>query len=101
MVSKIEHKFQSEMFVPWCAIHNNIGWMIASEKGLETSDGVMCNAKKVEHMQVLSDEATAIVKRLYNAGVEEFIRAWYKRCPMLDSMWFVYINVEEVKKEEV
>ena len=101
MVSKIEHKFQSEFFVPWCAIHNNIGWMIASEKGLETSDGKICNVKKVEHYHILSDYAEVLVKRLYGVTVDAFIKSWYKRFPMMDSMWFIYLKVEEVKNGEV
>lgn len=99
--SKVEHRFQKEMFVPWCAIHNNISWLLASEKQLETSDGKVCEVKKIEHIHVLSDDALAIVKRLYNVGVDAFMQSWYKRMPMMDSMWFLYVKVEEVKNGEV
>ena len=53
------------MFVPWCAIHDNISLILASERQVETSDGKICNVKKVEHYHILSDYAEVLVKRLY------------------------------------
>lgn len=98
--SKIEHMFKNEMFVPWCAIHDNISLILASERQVETSDGKICNVKKVEHYHILSDYAEVLVKRLYGVTVDAFIQSWYKRFPMMDSMWFIYLKVEEVKNGE-
>lgn len=99
--SRIEHMFKNEMFVPWCAIHDNISLILASERQVETSDGKICNVKKVEHYHILSDYAEVLVKRLYGVTVDAFIQSWYKRFPMMDSMWFIYLKVGEVKNGEV
>ena len=99
--SKIEHKFQKEMFVPWCAVHTNIGLMMASEKLILSADGKTGKIEKLEHYHILSDYAQVLVKRLYGVTVDSFMKMWYKRMPMMDSMWFIYFKVEEVKDVEV
>lgn len=92
--------FRNEMFVPWCSVHDNITLMMASEKLIVTSDDKTCKVEKIKHIHVLSDDALEIIKRLYSVSVDAFIQSWYKRFPMMDSMWFIYFKVEEVKNGE-
>ena len=99
--SRIEHMFKKEMSVPWCSVHDNITLMMASEKLIVTSDDKTCKVEKFEHYHILSDYAEVLVKRLYGVTVDAFMKMWYKRMLMMDSMWFIYLKVEEVKNGEV
>lgn len=85
------------MFVPWSSISGNIAFMHGEDKEIETADGIACAVKKYTEIHILSQEATELVSELYDMQVMSFLRLWYKKCPWLSEMWFVYL---ELKKNE-
>lgn len=99
-LSKMKHKFQSEVFIPWCAISRNINFMLTKNGVLESIDGVKCQVKKIEEIHVLSPEAAGIIRRLYMLNPWQFLELWYKNCPDMCSMTFLWMNIEKYKDVE-
>ena len=96
-LSKMKHNFQAEVFIPWCAISRNISFMLTKNSILESADGVKCQVKKMEEIHVLSSEAAGIIRRLYMLNPWQFLELWYKKCPDMSSMDFLWINMKEYK----
>lgn len=94
--SKVKHKFRKEIFVPWCAISNNI----RMSDIVEMSDLVQCTVIKKREVHVLSSEAAEIIQKLYNLSAYDFIQRWYKRFPGMDSMGFIYMKLEKIEEKD-
>lgn len=95
---KIQHQFKPLIYVPWCAISGNIAFMADTKAEVEMSDGVSCIVKGWKEIHILSVEAADNVASLYKTQIVPFIREWYKRMPMMDSMYFVEIKLEKYEE---
>jgi hypothetical protein len=99
MIHKVAHKFQSEIFVPWCAISGNIDLMQDKAASVETSDGVSCSASSRKEIHILSKEASDLAQNLYGISVMQLMRRWYQLVPRMSEMWFVYLKLEKIKED--
>jgi hypothetical protein len=94
--SKIEHKFQKEILVPWGAISNNI----EMSKIVETSDNILCSVVKKKEVHLMSDEANEIIQRLYSLSQWHYLILWYKKLPSISTLWLVSMELKQVKVED-
>lgn len=94
--SKIEHKFQKEILVPWGAISNNI----EMSKIVETSDNVLCSVVKKKEVHLMSDEANEIIQRLYSLSQWHYLILWYRKLPSISTLWLVSMELKQVKVED-
>lgn len=95
---KIQHQFKPLIFVPWCAVSQNVKFMYDTGAIVETSDGIQCKVASWKEIHILTPEAADHVAALYKTQIVPFIREWYKRMPMMDSMYFVEIKLEKYEE---
>lgn len=98
ILSKIEHNFANEIFVPLASITSNYEFIKSKERKVVTKDDVLCNVVKAETFHILSPEAKELVGSIYNTGLLRFMLSWYTRFPNMDSMYFVYVKLERDDK---
>lgn len=95
MIFKIQHEFSTEIFVPWCAISDNVDFIMAKERQVETADGVIADIVEIKYLHALSQESAEIVKRIYRMQIFSYLEKWYLRNKMMSSLQFVYLKVRK------
>lgn len=96
MIFKVLHTFKDEILIPVLAISSNLEFLCnKGDKLIVTSDNVQATVKRYESVHILSDDATELVRRLYNTDVYSFMRKWYS---VLDitSMGFLYMKLQKI-----
>ena len=94
----IAHIYMEEIFVPVCAIQNNVEFlMLDGNKTVRTADGVLSEVIQWQEYHILSDEANMIIKRIYKIGMEIFFRTWYKRNPETLGVKFLYLKLKRIE----
>lgn len=91
---RIDHKFREEMIVPYCAIDNNVAFLLyKGERYLDTKDGVRCKVLSAEERHICDMEAD--VQRLYGKDAWSFIKIWHKYNNMASSLFFVHLKLQK------
>ena len=97
----IAHIYMEEIFVPVCAIQNNVEFlMIDGNKTVRTADGALSEVVQWQEYHILSEEASMIIKRIYKIGMELFFRTWYKRNSDTLGVKFLYLKLKRIEDAE-
>lgn len=96
----IKHTFKKEVYIPWAAISDNISLLYTDKKQVQTSDGVICDVRKMEEIHILSVEAVDLIQRLYHLSPWQYLQRWYVVLPSMSSMGFIYMKLEQIKNHE-
>jgi len=97
----IAHIYMEEIFVPVCAIQNNVEFlMVDGSKTVRTADGVLSEVVQWQEYHILSDEANMIIKRIYKIGMELFFRTWYERNSDTLGVKFLYLKLKRIEDAE-
>ena len=92
---RIDHKFREEMIVPYCAIDNNIAFLLCKgERHLNTKDGVRCNVLSAEEKHICDLEQD--IYRLYGKDAWTFIKIWHKYSKNSSSLVFIHLKVQKI-----
>lgn len=95
---RIDHKFREEMIVPYCAIDNNVAFLLCKgERYLDTKDGVRCKVLSAEERHICDIEAD--IQRLYGKDAWSFIKIWHKYNNMASSLFFVHLKLQKADPE--
>ena len=90
---RIDHKFREEMIVPYCAIDNNIAFLLCKgERYLDTKDGVRCKVLSVEERHICDLEQD--IYRLYGKDAWSFIKIWHKYNKNSSSLIFIHLKLQ-------
>jgi hypothetical protein len=96
MIYKISHSFALEIFVPWLAIGHNLDFMRTQDgQPVVMSDGIQAEVISVKEVHILSEEAQAISIRLYSISAIALMVEWYKRLPIMSTMFFCNIKLRQ------
>jgi hypothetical protein len=99
VIYKINHRFQSEILVPWCSIGRNIQFG-EEQKGqsVQLSDGSQAEVISVNEIHILSHEADMLSHRLYGIPAITLLTEWYKRNPCITDLFFCNIKLAQFVK---
>ena len=90
---RIDHKFKEEMIVPYCAIDNNIAFLLCKgERFLDTSDGVRAKVISADEKHICDLEQD--VFRLYGKDAWSFIKIWHKYNKNSSSLLFLHLKLQ-------
>ena len=93
---RVDHKYKDEMIVPYCAIDNNIAFLLCKgARYLDTKDGVKAKVLSAEERNICDIEAD--VQRLYGKDAWSFIKIWHKYNPNTSSLFFVHLKLQKVE----
>ena len=96
MIYKIAHAFQPEIFVPWCSIGRNIQFGKEQQgQPIQLSDGSQAEVISTREVHILSPEADSTAHRLYGISAMLLLTEWYKRLPIIATMFFVNIRLKK------
>lgn len=96
----IKVKYAKEVFIPVGAIDNNVMFMISSpktEKMVVTSDGKFAKILSRKTVNILSEDGTNLLSRIY-AGfkLEKILREYYNRLDgVMSSLEFQYMRLSD------
>lgn len=98
MTYPILHNFKEEVFLPICAISDNIDFMLdKDEKRVITNDKVTCEVICVDYVHILSEEAKVLINRIYGMDdVYAFMKNWYNTLKYIQSMDFVHLRLKKI-----
>ncbi len=98
----ILHRYQSRLLLPIGAIENNIDFILGLNQNMEVicSEGEKCSVKFSREIYVLSKEFSELLAEIYGPRVDllYFLRTWYERCPEINEINFIYLELEEPLK---
>ena len=93
---RIDHKFKEEMIVPYCAIDNNIAFLLCKgERYVDTKDGVRAKVLSAEERNICELEQD--IYRLYNKDAWSFIKIWHKYNPNTSSLFFIHLKLQKAE----
>ena len=92
---RIDHRFKEEMIVPYCAIDNNVAFLLCKgERYLDTKDGLRCKVLSAEERHICDLEQD--IYRLYGKDAWSFIKIWHKYSKNSSSLIFIHLKVQKV-----
>lgn len=95
---RIDHKYRDEMIVPYCAIDNNVAFLLCKgERYLNTSD--LCRAKVLSAEERNICDLEQDIQRLYNKDAWSFIKIWHKYNPNTSSLFFIHLKLQKVEAQ--
>ena len=90
----IDHRFKEEMIVPYCAIDNNVAFLLCKgERFLDTKDGLRCKVLSAEERHICDLEQD--IYRLYGKDAWSFIKIWHKYSKNSSSLIFIHLKVQK------
>ena len=90
---RIDHRFKEEMIVPYCAIDNNVAFLLCKgERFLDTSDGVRANVISADEKHICDLEQD--IYRLYGKDAWSFIKIWHKYSKNSSSLIFIHLKLQ-------
>ena len=90
---RIDHRFKEEMIVPYCAIDNNVAFLLCKgERFLDTKDGLRCKVLSAEERHICDLEQD--VYRLYGKDAWSFIKIWHKYNKNSSSLLFLHLKLQ-------
>ena len=96
MIYKISHTFKPEIFLPWAGIMHNIDFMRTQDgQPVQLSDGSQAEVVSINEIHILSPEADMLSHRLYGISAITLLTEWYKRLPIISTMFFVNIKLKK------
>ena len=91
---RIDHRFKEEMIVPYCAIDNNVAFLLCKgERFLDTKDGLRCKVLSAEERHICDLEQD--IYRLYGKDAWSFIKIWHKYSKNSSSLIFIHLKVQK------
>lgn len=90
----MKHNFSEEVIIPLAALSYNLEILSGRENKVNTMDGVECVVTKIDEIHVLSEDASGIIKRLYNIDVMTYLMMWNRRLSM-SSMWLAHVKLKK------
>ena len=91
---RIDHRFKEEMIVPYCAIDNNVAFLLCKgERFLDTKDGLRCKVLSAEERHICDLEQD--IYRLYGKDAWSFIKIWHKYNKNSSSLIFIHLKVQK------
>ena len=91
---RIDHRFKEEMIVPYCAIDNNVAFLLCKgERYLDTKDGLRCKVLSAEERHICDLEQD--IYRLYGKDAWSFIKIWHKYSKNSSSLIFIHIKAQK------
>lgn len=91
--ARIDHRFKEEMIVPYCAIENNVAFLLCKgERFLDTSDGVRAKVISADEKHICDLESD--VYRLYGKDAWSFIKIWHKYNKNSSSLLFIHLKLQ-------
>lgn len=91
---RIDHRFKEEMIVPYCAIDNNVAFLLCKgERYLDTKDGLRCKVLSAEERHICDLEQD--IYRLYGKDAWSFIKIWHKYSKNSSSLIFIHLKVQK------
>lgn len=90
---RIDHRFKEEMIVPYCAIDNNVAFLLCKgERYLDTKDGFRCKVLSAEERHICDLEQD--IYRLYGKDAWSFIKIWHKYSKNSSSLIFIHLKLQ-------
>ena len=90
---RIDHRFKEEMIVPYCAIDNNVAFLLCKgERFLDTKDGLRCKVLSAEERHICDLEQD--IYRLYGKDAWSFIKIWHKYSKNSSSLIFIHLKLQ-------
>lgn len=90
---RIDHRFKEEMIVPYCAIDNNIAFLLCKgERFLDTTDGVRAKVISADEKHICDLEQD--IYRLYGKDAWSFIKIWHKYNKNSSSLLFIHLKLQ-------
>lgn len=100
-------KYKEQVLLPYIAVTDNVNFLCDKSKEIRcmTADGVPCVATYCKEINILSENAEQLVKKLYNVDVFGYLCKWYAYDKNLSSLMFLELylrkgNESEQTKEE-
>lgn len=94
MPNTIQHKFRSEILIPFAALDDNITFLFSKKGEYITSDGVSVTTSLLGTLHALSTDASDKIDALYGMGVMQYLSFWYSRCGWsFDSLELLHIKL--------
>lgn len=76
---KLNHKYASEILVPYCALEDNTNFLLNAHGQYVTTDGVLVEVKRVDCIHALSPKAEELIKSFYGISTVTYLYGWYQR----------------------
>ena len=91
--SYVNHRYKSEMIVPYIGLSNNIQFLFThGERYVTTSDGKRCKVLECKELHICELEDK--INDLYKIDCWSFIKRWYQTKKEMDSLHFIYLKLE-------
>lgn len=91
----VRHKFKDEIIIPYVALRGNVDFFHEDNSHLLFIDGN--KGKVLDYKEIHVCDAEDEIMRIYGMDAWSFIKRWYRADKGMDSMHFVYIQVEKEK----